>query len=291
MDARSDRHEAAARSNYANGDNLRKRQALSNFIVDFTGTPPDTFFNVLPEAGRIVDVGCGNGIWAERVATPNRSVIGLDSSVGLAKEFRERGVGPAVWADAHRLPFATGSVDALLMLWMLYHVKDKETALAESARVLQADGVLVAATNTEETSGRHTALMSGAVEETLGRRISSWLPALDFHTANGAAILGAQFATVETHSWERSTSSLNLVRSSISWTVSEIRSKPRSAERFPGTRSLNGSTAPRRTRSRLPVPSGSLVAEACSSHETTSRPNLRAQAINQPKAGLRLGGE
>ena len=197
-----DRHTEAAKSNYATGDNLRKRQALGSFIVDFVGTSPDVFLSALPSEGVVVDVGCGNGMWAQRVVADERCVIGLDSSAGLAREFQAQSVGPAVWADAHELPFASASVDAVMMLWMLYHVQDKQRALAEAARVLRPGGVLVAATNTREDGGRHVELIVGALEESVGRKLSSWLPDLDFHSANGAAILEPHFASVEAHTWE-----------------------------------------------------------------------------------------
>ena len=51
---------------------------------------------------------------------------------------------PIVQADATALPLREGSVDAVVLLWMLYHLDDPPAALTEAKRVLSPGGVLAA---------------------------------------------------------------------------------------------------------------------------------------------------
>jgi SAM-dependent methyltransferase len=64
--------------------------------------------------------------------------------------------------DAQQLPFADGMFDLVVANHMLYHVPDRERAVAEMRRVLRASGRLCAATNAlghlrelDELAGRY----------------------------------------------------------------------------------------------------------------------------------------
>jgi len=202
MSKDADLHDAAAKSNYATSENLKKRQALLASLVDFHGTAPHDFVRLLPERGLVYDIGCGNGLWALQVATPDRRVIGLDASAGMVGDFLASGAGACVVGDAHSIPWADESGDAVLMMWMLYHVADKPVALAEAKRVLRAGGPLVAATNDENDMGTLLhGIYTQALSETLGREVAEWHPELDFNASNGADILGEVFDTVDTYPW------------------------------------------------------------------------------------------
>jgi SAM-dependent methyltransferase len=50
-------------------------------------------------------------------------------------------------ADAQQLPFEDASFDIVVANHMLYHVPDPARAVAELARVLRHDGIVIAATN------------------------------------------------------------------------------------------------------------------------------------------------
>ena len=74
------------------------------------GRPPVA----LPVVGRVVDVGCGNGKFIQRLREdrPDLALLGLDIAPGILA-----GVpGPVAVADTTRLPLATASVDATLAL-------------------------------------------------------------------------------------------------------------------------------------------------------------------------------
>lgn len=186
---------------YRTDDNLRRRQGLLQFAVPPPRPQPDlvSTFTWGPSA-TVVDVGCGNGLWAQRAleATPDATLLGLDASPGMARIFRDRTAAAAVAGDITRLPLRDESADAVLALWMLYHVPDKTAALAEVARVLRPRGFLVAATNSN-SDGFLGELYTDALERVLGHAVSTWGPVLDFTVENGAEILSSQFAVVD--SW------------------------------------------------------------------------------------------
>jgi SAM-dependent methyltransferase len=88
----------------------------------------------------VVDVGCGIGRFA--TALDDRiGWIGVDSSPRQLRDCLRR---PIVQADATALPLREGSVDAVVLLWMLYHLDDPPAALTEAKRILGPGGVLAA---------------------------------------------------------------------------------------------------------------------------------------------------
>lgn len=91
-------------------------------------------------AERILDVGCGEG--ALVAAVRSGLVLGLDRSRTLLARFP----GPAICAEAGALPIASGSMDAVVAINMLYHLTYPRVVVAEASRVLRPGGVFVAAT-------------------------------------------------------------------------------------------------------------------------------------------------
>lgn len=89
---------------------------------------------------RVLDVGGGSGQGVRGLDVPEGLVA--DAAPGMVRRARKRGVD-AVQADARRLPVATGSVDAVLILDALHHIGDPQDVLNDAARVLRSGGVLV----------------------------------------------------------------------------------------------------------------------------------------------------
>jgi SAM-dependent methyltransferase len=109
----------------------------------------DVVFEAVAEAGpqRILEVGCGDGEFAERMARGLRaSVVAIDQSERMVELARGRGLQAEV-RDVQDLGFGDGTFDCAVAAWMLYHVADLDRALAELARVLRPGGRLVAVTN------------------------------------------------------------------------------------------------------------------------------------------------
>lgn len=84
-----------------------------------------------PLQGRILDVGCGNGIFTIRLAKSGADVIGLDSSPAL---LRQNPHARLIRGDATTLPFADGSFDCVFEANVLHHIRERETVIREMAR-------------------------------------------------------------------------------------------------------------------------------------------------------------
>ena len=96
----------------------------------------------------VLEIGCGTGAFAERVgrALPSVTYLATDQSAAMVEAARARGI-PAEVVDATVLPFPDESFDVVVAAWMLYHVPDLDSTLAEVRRVLRPGGTLVAVTN------------------------------------------------------------------------------------------------------------------------------------------------
>jgi SAM-dependent methyltransferase len=92
---------------------------------------------------RVLEVGCGGGEFAERVAAAGIEIVAVDQSERMVELTRARGVDALV-ADVQSLPFADDSFDVAVASFMLYHVTDIHRGLAELARVART---LIATTN------------------------------------------------------------------------------------------------------------------------------------------------
>jgi SAM-dependent methyltransferase len=93
---------------------------------------------------RILDIGCGPGTLAKRLAEDGAAVTGVDP--GEAALAKARAAVPAARFEAasgEALPFPDGSFDGAVMLNALHHVPNPAGALSEAARVLVPGGVLV----------------------------------------------------------------------------------------------------------------------------------------------------
>lgn len=100
----------------------------------------------LPPGGIVVDAGCGTGraLPALRAAVgPAGTVIGVDHTPQMLAKAREKGNDGLVLADASRLPFAAGTVDAVFAAGLVMHLPDPVDGLRELARVTRPGGRLV----------------------------------------------------------------------------------------------------------------------------------------------------
>jgi len=93
----------------------------------------------------VLDLGAGTGVGSSAATAAGARVIALDLALGMLVADRERRP-PAVVGDAVALPFAPGAFDVVLAPFCLNHLDDPGAGVAEAARVLRRDGVLVAST-------------------------------------------------------------------------------------------------------------------------------------------------
>lgn len=94
-----------------------------------------------------LDVGCGTGVLAERLASQGLTMTGLDPSEGMLEVLRqERPTVEAVHGSGTALPFEDDSFDLVTCVAVLHHVAEpgavRET-LGEMVRVVRPSGVVV----------------------------------------------------------------------------------------------------------------------------------------------------
>jgi SAM-dependent methyltransferase len=89
--------------------------------------------------GSVLDVGCGTGVLAQRLALRGYAVTGVDPSDGMLEVLRRR--SPAVHAvqsSGAALPFDDGTFDLVLCVAVMHHVADPDAVrqtLVEMVRV------------------------------------------------------------------------------------------------------------------------------------------------------------
>lgn len=114
---------------------------------------PNVFAGLDLSASRnLLEIGCGVGAELRELSSRQAHLMlaGIDHSAAhlasardlLSVELR-RGTVHLARADAHALPFARGSFDTALTIWMLEHVPDPAAVLAEALRILTPDGRLI----------------------------------------------------------------------------------------------------------------------------------------------------
>lgn len=97
---------------------------------------------------KILDVGCGDGIWYNELRKRGINVVGIDTSDYDLNKLNERAKilnlkTEAIKADAQEMPFENNVFDKVYSISTLEHIEDDKKVFREVARVLKPNGLLV----------------------------------------------------------------------------------------------------------------------------------------------------
>jgi ubiquinone/menaquinone biosynthesis C-methylase UbiE len=103
--------------------------------------------NLPKKAERILDIGCGTGMFLGELSWRAEFVAGVDTSLEMLRVANvRRGKAALVLADADKLPFADGSFDAVVSITLLQNMPDPAATVREAARVLKPKCIAIMTT-------------------------------------------------------------------------------------------------------------------------------------------------
>ncbi len=141
--------------------------------------------------GRALDVGCGTGVLAQRLADAGYEMTGVDPSAGMLDVLRARAAQVrAVQGSGPALPFASDSFELVLTVAVMHHIADPadiRRTLSEMVRVVRPGGsILIWDHNPRNPYWTH--LMARVPQDTGEERLISEAELLGGLRAAGAAV-------------------------------------------------------------------------------------------------------
>lgn len=122
-------------------------ESLPAHVVEHYAAKRTAFLLALRGAGRGLDVGCGTGVLAGRLAAAGMQMTGCDPSDGMLDVMRAHTPDvDAVVASGTALPFATDSFDLVYCVAVMHHVAEPaavRATLGEMVRVCRPGGRVV----------------------------------------------------------------------------------------------------------------------------------------------------
>jgi 2-polyprenyl-3-methyl-5-hydroxy-6-metoxy-1,4-benzoquinol methylase len=106
----------------------------------------DDFFSMIPvSAKKILDVGCSDGSWVERMGKRYLEVIGIERDEKLYSQALKN-LRRVFLADAEKfhLPYSNGYFDCIIYADILEHLVDPYNLLAEHIKYLNDEGCVIA---------------------------------------------------------------------------------------------------------------------------------------------------
>jgi ubiquinone/menaquinone biosynthesis C-methylase UbiE len=114
----------------------QSNERLINAFVRLSGLQP---------GARVVDLGCGSGVFTNLLRQRRYRCSGVDLSANLIAIARSKFADiEFVEGDIERLPFADASFDGVLLSGVLHHLPEPSTCAAEVFRILRPGGKFVA---------------------------------------------------------------------------------------------------------------------------------------------------
>lgn len=98
----------------------------------------------IDEARKVLDVGCGTGLFLNKLIAPERLLVGVDFSTPMLEEAMKRTEEPIlISADADHLPFSDKSFDLVLSFTLVQNMPDPKLTIREMKRVTELGGKLI----------------------------------------------------------------------------------------------------------------------------------------------------
>ncbi|MEF8807048.1 class I SAM-dependent DNA methyltransferase [Natronomonas sp.] len=124
------------------------------YIEDVEGHPYNAHLEfpatteLIPEVAgkRVLDAGCGAGLYTEWLLSEGAEVVGVDASKAMLAEARTRVEGDVEFHEAdlaEPLPFADNNFDGIVSGLVLDYIEDWKPLFGEFARVLNPGGFVV----------------------------------------------------------------------------------------------------------------------------------------------------
>ena len=108
----------------------------------------------------VLEIATGTGLIAKHIAAATKKTIATDFAENMLKE-AQKGIIPSNLefrqANAETLPFSDNSFDVVIIANALHIIEEPEKVLAEIARVLKPEGILIAPNYIHETGNLKTA--------------------------------------------------------------------------------------------------------------------------------------
>ena len=99
----------------------------------------------LPPGSRVVDLGCGSGVFTDALRRRGYHCTGVDLSPKLIAIARARYRDiEFIEGDVEQLPFDGASFDGVLLSGLVHHLPDPSRCAAEVFRILRSDGKFLA---------------------------------------------------------------------------------------------------------------------------------------------------
>lgn len=196
----------AVRRQYATDERVRIRQQIHEKYTQPKIDYPEWVVSNFRWRGdeRVLDVGSGAGRYYP-VLKKHWSGIdyhGIDLSPGMLMKHPalDSQNDTLALADAESIPYPDDTFDLVMANHMLYHVPDVDAAIQEFRRVLRPDGVLMVATNSQQSMPELQVLMRRAIillTRSGAAQIQPPLPASDLYALeNGSRHLARYFYAV-----------------------------------------------------------------------------------------------
>jgi ubiquinone/menaquinone biosynthesis C-methylase UbiE len=98
----------------------------------------------LPKGSIVLEIGCGGGQSRRWMESQGLRYIGTDISTDRVFDWLKKQGGPDIICDAHFLPIASQSIDAVYATSVIEHLASPTAAFQEFHRVLKPGGVVIA---------------------------------------------------------------------------------------------------------------------------------------------------